>query len=62
MLALDRVIENEIEGEALDELRRRLSQRIGLDSHDSFVAALRARADIRIYEDRIAAENEPYTR
>ena len=62
VLALDRVIENEIEGEAFDELRRRLSQRLGLDSHDSFVAGLRARADIRIYEARIAAQDEPYTR
>lgn len=62
VLALDQVIENEVETEAFDEVRGRLSQRIGLDSHASFVAGLRERADIRIYEDRTAADFDPYTR
>ena len=62
ILALGEVIENEIEGETLDESRLRLSRQLGLDAHDSFVAALRERADIRVFEDRIAAEDDPYTR
>ena len=62
ILALDRVIENEVEAEALDESRLRLSRRIGLDAHDSFVAALRERADVRIFEDRLAAEDDAYGR
>lgn len=62
ILALDRVTENEPEAEALDELRLRLSRQSGLDAHDSFVAALRARADVRVFQDRIAVEDGAYGR
>lgn len=62
ILALDQVIENEVEAADLDESRLRLSRQLGLDAHDSFVAALRERADIRVFEDRIAAEDETYNR
>ena len=62
VLALDQVIENEVEAAVLDESRLRLSRRIGLDAHDSFVAALRERADIRVFEERIAAEDDVYGR
>jgi peptidyl-prolyl cis-trans isomerase D len=62
ILALGEVIENEVERQTLDESRLRLSRQLGLDAHDSFVAALRERADIRVFEDRIAAEDDPYTR
>ena len=62
ILALGEVIENVVESQALDESRLRLSRQLGLDAHDSFVAALRERADIRIFEDRVAAEDDPYTR
>ena len=62
ILALGEVIENEIESQSLDESRLRLSRQLGLDAHDSFVAALRERADIRVFEDRVAAEDDPYTR
>ena len=60
ILALDEVLENEIEAEALGELRLRLSRESGLDAHDSFVAALRERAEVRVFEDRIASEDEAY--
>ena len=62
ILALDRVVENEVEAEALDDSRLRLSRRLGVDAHDSFVAALRERADVRVFEDRIAAEGDVYGR
>ena len=62
ILALDRVVESEVEPEALDESRLQLSRRLGLDAHDSFVAALRERADIRVFEDRIATEDDAYDR
>ena len=62
ILALDEVVENEVDSEALDESRLVLSQQLGLDSHDAFVAALRERADIRVFEDRIATEDDPYIR
>ena len=62
VLALHRVIENEPEAEAFKEFRRQLSQRIGLDSHDSFVAGLRERAEVRIHEDRIAVDDGLDTR
>ena len=62
ILALGEVIENEIERQTLDESRLRLSRQLGLDAHDSFVAALRERADIRVFENRVAAEDDPYTR
>ena len=62
ILALDRVTENEPDAEALDELRLRLSRQSGLDAHDSFVAALRERADVRVFEDRIAVEDGAYGR
>ena len=62
ILALDRVTENEPEAETLDELRVRLSRQIGVDAHDSFVAALRERADVRVFEDRIAGEDDAYDR
>ena len=56
VLALDRVIESEPESEVFGEARERLSQQLGLDAHDSFVAALRERAEVRIFEDRIAVD------
>ena len=62
ILALDEVIENEVEADALGELRLRLSQQTGLDAHDSFVTALRERAEVRVFEDRIASEDEAYGR
>ena len=62
ILALDRVIENEVEAEALGESRLRLSQQSGLDAHDSFVTALRERAEVRVFEDRIASEDDAYGR
>ena len=62
ILALGEVIENEVERQTLDESRLRLSRQLGLDAHDSFVAALRERADIRVFENRVAAEDDPYTR
>ena len=55
VLALARVVEIEPEAEAFDDARVRLSQRLGLDAHDAFVAGLRERAEIRIHEDQIAA-------
>lgn len=62
ILALGQVIESEVEAEALDESRLRLSRQLGLDAHDSFVAALRGRADVRVFEDRIAVEDDGYAR
>jgi peptidyl-prolyl cis-trans isomerase D len=62
ILALDQVIDREVEAKALDESRLLLSQRLGLDAHDSFVAALRERSEIRVFEDRVAAEDEAYGR
>ena len=62
ILALDEVIENEVEADALGESRLRLSQQSGLDAHDSFVTALRERAEVRVFEDRIASEDEAYGR
>lgn len=57
VLALERVYEDEAEVDAFEEFRRQLSQRIGLDAQESFVAAIRERADIRIHEDRIGADD-----
>ena len=62
ILALDEVLENEVEADALGESRLRLSQQSGLDAHDSFVTALRERAEVRVFEDRIASEDEAYGR
>ena len=62
ILALREVVANEVGGEAFDESRARLSQQLGLDAHNSFVAALRERADIRVFEDRITTEDDPYGR
>ena len=62
VLALDGVIEDEAEAEGLDEVRSRLSQQTGLDSHDSFVAGLRGRAEVRVFEDRVNFDDAPYTR
>ncbi len=62
ILALEEVIENEVEAETLDESRTRLSRQLGLDTHQSFVAALRERAEVRFFEDRTVAEDDPYTR
>ena len=62
ILALDQVIESEVDAESLDESRLRLSRQLGLDAHNSFVAALRERADVRVFEDRIAIEDDAYNR
>ena len=62
VLALERVIEEDGEVEEFDEFRRGLSQRIGLDLQESFVAGLKERAEIRIHEDRIAADDDLYGR
>ena len=62
ILALDRVIEDEVEAEVLEESRLRLSRQLGLDAHDSFVTVLRGRADVRVFEDRIASEGDAYGR
>ena len=62
ILALDEVIANEVEAAVVDESRLRLSRRIGLDAHESFVSALRERAEIRVFEDRIAADDDAYDR
>ena len=62
VLALERVIEEDGEVERFNEFRRELSQRIGLDLQDSFVAGLRERAEIRIHEDRISADDDTYGR
>ena len=59
VLALGRVIEEEGEVEGFDEFRRSLSQRIGLDLQESFVAGLRERAEIRIHQDRISTDDDP---
>ena len=62
ILALDEVVENEVEAGALEESRLRLSRQLGVDAHDSFVAALRERADVRVFEDRISGEDDAYDR
>ena len=56
VLALGAVDESEPEAEAFSEMRDRLSQQLGLDAHDFFVAGLRERAEVRIFEDRISAD------
>ena len=62
VLALERVIEEDVEFEEFDEFRRELSQRIGFDLQESFLAGLRERAEIRIHEDRISADDDTYGR
>ena len=59
VLALERVITDEdgSEGEDFEEIRRQLSQQLGIELENSFVSELRERADIRIHEDRIAADD-----
>ena len=62
VLALARVVEIEPEAEAFDDARVRLSQRLGLDAHEAFVAGLRERAEIRIHEDQIAVGEDDSVR
>ena len=62
ILALEGVELNEWEAEELESIRGEFSQQIGLDAENSFVAGLRERAEIRIHEERIAAEDDSYGR
>lgn len=64
VLALHRVVEGEEgeEGEAsapLDTLRDELSQQSGLQAYEAFLAGLRERAEVRIFEERLANEDYP---
>lgn len=64
VLALHRVVEEEEEeaGEAsepLAALRDQLSQQSGLHAYEAFLAGLRERAEVRIFEERLANEGYP---
>jgi len=62
ILALEGVEAKEGEAGELEAIRRELSQQIGIDAENSFVAGLHERAEIRILEDRIAADDDSYGR
>ena len=58
VLALREVVETEVEEEEFETFRDRLARRLGIATHDAFVAALRERAEVRFHENRMGGEGD----